>query len=46
VLSATEDVFYRNVFKGFGRRLVKGLVGFEAELSELVGAESVYLLFG
>ncbi len=46
MLGATEDVFDRDVFEGSGRRLVKRLVRFEAKLSEFVGAQSVYLLFG
>jgi hypothetical protein len=46
MFSATEDIFDGDVFEGFGRVLVERLIGLETELSELVGAQSVYLLFG
>ena len=46
MFGTTEDIFDGDVLKGFSGGLVEGLIGLETELSELVGAQSVYLLFG
>ena len=46
MLSSTKDIFDLDVFEDSGVFLAKILIIFEAELSELVGAESIGLEFG